>query len=422
MALTSADLQDHGDPGYRIGHYDLEFGYKPSTGRLTARAVLTVVPVAPLTAVVLDLGTFRVDRVLLGGKPARYVHRNGKLRVRGVVTGQVTVEVRYSGTPRPIRTRYWGEVGWDELTDGVIVAGQPIGAPSWFPCNDRVDQKSTYRIAVTAPATYTVVANGVLASHEVTGANATWIYRQEAPMAAYLATVQIGQYEQLSLPGNQLASVPSRLVRAARHDFARQPAMMSVFQELFGPYPFSGYGVVVTEDALEVPVEAQGLSIFGANHVDGRRGHERLVAHELAHQWFGNSVGLASWEDIWLNEGFAAYAEWLWSENSGGPRASELATRSHALLARQPQTLRIGAPVARDMFDDRLYQRGALTLQALRDRVGDAAFFTILRTWTLTHRHTTATTRDFTELAQRHTDADLAPLFTAWLYEPALPT
>lgn len=421
MALTGADLQGHGDPGYRVEHYDLEFGYKPSTGRVTARAVLTVAPVAPLTAVVLDLGTFRVDRVLVSGEPARYVHRNGKLRVRGVVTGRVTVEVRYSGTPRPIRTRHWGEVGWDELTDGVIVAGQPIGAPSWFPCNDRVADKATYRISVTAPATYTVVANGVLADHAVSGANATWVYRQDAPMAAYLATVQIGQYEQLSLPGSQLASVPPRLVRAARHDFARQPAMMSAFTELFGPYPFDGYGVVVTEDDLEVPVEAQGLSIFGANHVDGRRGHERLVAHELAHQWFGNSVGVADWRHIWLNEGFAAYAEWLWSENSGGPPAAELAARARSLLSRQPQTLCVGAPSARDMFDDRLYQRGALTLHTLRDRVGDAAFFTILRTWTLTHRHATATTRDFTELAQRHTDADLGPLFTEWLFEPALP-
>jgi aminopeptidase N len=419
MALT--EFQGHGDPGYRVEHYDLEFGYKPSTGRLTARAVLTVAPVAPLTAIVLDLGTFRVDRVLVSGKPARYAHRGGKLRIRGVVVGPVVVEVRYSGTPRPIRTRHWGDVGWDELTDGVIVAGQPVGAPSWFPCNDRVDHKSTYRITVTAPAAYTVVANGILDEHAVSGANATWVYRQDAPMAAYLATVQIGRYEQLSLPGGQLVSVPSRLSRAARHDFARQPAMMSAFEELFGPYPFDGYGVVVTEDALEVPVEAQGLSIFGANHVDGGRGHERLVAHELAHQWFGNSVGVASWQDIWLNEGFAAYAEWLWSEHSGGPPAASLATRARALLARQPQTLSIGAPSARDMFDDRLYQRGALTLHMLRDRVGDAAFFTILRTWTMTHRHSTATTRDFTELAQRHTDADLGPLFTGWLFEPALP-
>ncbi|OLF14780.1 M1 family metallopeptidase [Actinophytocola xanthii] len=421
MALTGAELYRHGDPGYRVAHYDLELDYKPSTGRVTARAVLAVVPVAPLTTVVLDLGTFRVDRVTVAGKPARYSHREGKLRVRGPVTGPVAVEVRYSGTPRPIRTRYWGDVGWDELTDGVIVAGQPVGAPSWFPCNDRVDDKATYRIAVTAPASYTVVANGALAECRVVGAKATWVYRQDAPMATYLATVQIGRYERLSSSDGEVM-VPPPLVRAAAHDFARQPAMMSVFARLFGSYPFEGYRVVVTADELEVPVEAQGLSIFGANHVDGRRGHERLVAHELAHQWFGNSVGVADWQHIWLNEGFATYAEWLWSEYSGGPPAAVLAGRSRASLSRLPQDLRVGAPTAGEMFDDRLYQRGALTLHALRTRVGDEAFFAILRTWTLTHRYGTATTTDFTALAQYHTDAELGPLFTGWLFEPALPT
>jgi aminopeptidase N len=197
--------------------------------------------------------------------------------------------------------------------------------------------------------------------------------------------------------------------------------MMALFTDLFGPYPFEDYGVVVTDDELEVPVEAQGLSIFGANHVDGRRSFERLVAHELAHQWFGNSVGLADWQHIWLNEGFAAYAEWLWSERSGGRPASALAASSRAYLAGEPQDLVIGDPPARDMFDDRVYQRGALTLHALRERVGDRAFFATVREWTQTYHHAIATTDDFVAIAQRHTETDLAPLFTAWLFSPALP-
>ena len=101
--------------------------------------------------------------------------------------------------------------------------------------------------------------------------------------------------------------------------------MMKLFVKLFGPYPLStGYTVVVTDDDLEIPLEAQGISIFGANHCDGTRSSERLIAHELAHQWFGNSVTVRRWRDIWLHEGFACYAEWLWSEESGGRSADEL--------------------------------------------------------------------------------------------------
>jgi aminopeptidase N len=423
MALRDGDLLGHGNPGYRVSHYDLSLSTKPSTGRLSGKARLTVVAEAADTPLVLDFGPYRIERVLVDGRPERWTHRGGKLRIRGrhLVDTPFPVEIRYAGRPAPLRTRYWGEVGWDELTDGVIVASQPVGAPSWFPCNDLVGAKATFRIEVTVPTTYTVVANGVLAERASGGSTTTWTYVADEPMAPYLATVQIGRYERLLLSSGQVLAVSAGLSRAAQHDFARQPKMMRVFTELFGPYPFAEYAVVVTDDELEVPVEAQSLSIFGANHVDGRRGHERLVAHELAHQWFGNSVGLADWRHIWLNEGFAAYAEWLWSERSGGQSAETLAARSRFVLASRPQNLRIGDPPARDMFDDRLYQRGALTLHTLRAQLGDDVFFPLLREWTAAHRHGTADTAAFVAMAERHAGRSLVAFFDQWLYQPALP-
>jgi len=197
--------------------------------------------------------------------------------------------------------------------------------------------------------------------------------------------------------------------------------MVALFEDLFGPYPFDSYTVVVTDDDLEIPLEAQGLSVFGANHMDGRRGSERLVAHELAHQWFGNSLTVGLWRDIWLHEGFACYAEWLWSEGSGGRSADEQARAAHARLAALPQDLAIGDPGPDAMFDDRLYKRGALTLHALRGHVGDDAFFDVLRTWTDRYRHGTVSTEEFLVCAEEVAGRPVAGLLHRWLHERALP-
>ncbi|GAA4015758.1 M1 family metallopeptidase [Allokutzneria multivorans] len=415
-------LDAHGDDGYSVLRYDLHLDYRPGANRLGGRAVITAVARSALNSVSLDFGPLRVDRILFDGKVVRYAHRLGKLRVRPgrvlAVGEEFTVEVRYAGVPRPNRG-HWGEIGWTQLTDGALVASQPTGASSWFPCNDRPSDKAAYRISVTTAPSYTVIASGTLVSHTGT----TWVYEQPEPTSPYLVSVQIGRYVSAELakaPVRQPAAVPARLLRAFRHDFANQPRMLKEFSRLFGPYPFTEYGVVVVDEELDVPVEAQAMSIFGSNHVDGRRGSERLVAHELAHQWFGNSVTASDWRHIWLHEGFATYAEWLWAE-ADGRSCHALALRSHAKLAQLPQDLTLSAPGVRRIFDDRVYERGALTLHALRTAMGDAAFFRLLREWTTAHRHSTATTPDFISLAEAHSAVDVRPLLGAWLDEAPLP-
>ncbi|NUL04810.1 M1 family metallopeptidase [Streptomyces lunaelactis] len=428
--VTDSYLPQHGDSGYRTAEYDLELDYRPLPGRLAGRARITAVAERTLPEVVLDLGPFRINRVLVdGARPARYTHRADKLRIRPAkplrAGASFTVEVRYTGVPHPVRTPDWGDLGWEQLEDGALVASQPSGARSWFPCNDRPDDKAVYRIAVTTPSPYTVVANGALTSRTISASTTTWVYEQPAPMASYLATVQIGAYELVDVahsgPVPQPAAVPRELLGRFEHDFARQPQMMMAFTDLFGPYPFDDYGVVVVDEELDVPVEAQGLSIFGSNHVDGRRGSERLIAHELAHQWFGNSLTVADWRHIWLNEGFAKYAEWLWSEVSGGPSAAALAAKSRDKLALLRQDIKIADPGLRRLFDDRLYERGGLTMHALRTVMGHAAFVTLLREWTATRRHGVVTTEEFIALAQRHSAHPLEGLFRMWLYDTKLP-
>ncbi|ACZ88967.1 M1 family metallopeptidase [Streptosporangium roseum] len=412
----------HGDDGYRVEHYDLSLDYRVASNRLGGIARLSAVALGPLDRLVLDLGAFRVGGVLVNGEAARFTHRGGKLHLAPgrLGAGPFSVEVRYSGNPRPVSS-HWGGLGWEQLTDGVIVASQPIGAPSWFPCNDRPDDKASYRISVTTASPYTVIANGELVSTRRAASATTWVYEQAEPMASYLASVQIGRYQQADLGAGTRLVFPAGLAARVRYDFGRQDRMMEVFSERFGPYPFGSYTAVVVDDELEIPVEAQGMSIFGVNHVDGRRGEERLVAHELAHQWFGNSLTIAGWRDIWLHEGFAAYAEWIWSEASGDMPAGDLAARWHRRLAALPQDFVLADPGARLLFDDRVYKRGALTLHALRRTMGDAPFFALLREWTAGHRHGSVTTEQFTDLASRRTTEPLERLFADWLYGSRLP-
>ncbi|TYB69010.1 M1 family metallopeptidase [Nonomuraea sp. PA05] len=413
----------HGDHRYGVSYYDLRLAYRVPANRLDGTALLTVSAAEHLAALELDFGKLRVAAVTVDGVPARYAHARGKLRVtlpRPLPAGErAVVEVRYSGKPVPVSSP-WGGLGWEELSDGALVAGQPIGAPSWFPCNDRPDDKASYRISVTTASAYQVIANGVLFDRRRGAGTTTWIYDQAEPMASYLASVQIGRYQIIEYDGSRLAC-PPRLAARVRHDFGRQGQMMTLFRGLFGPYPFAGYTVVVADDDLEIPVEAQGMSIFGRNHVDGVRGSERLVAHELAHQWFGNSLTVACWGDIWLQEGFAAYAEWLWSEASGGPPAGEHAQRWRQRLTLLPQNFILADPGEAALFDDRVYKRGALTLHALRELMGDEAFFTALRAWTTEHQHGTVTTREFAGHVQRHSAQPVGPLLSAWLHEKPLP-
>ncbi|MEV4641379.1 M1 family metallopeptidase [Actinoplanes sp. NPDC049548] len=424
---TDPYLPEHGNGGYAVLHYDLDLDYRIASNRLAGRAVVTAVAVQALSRFSLDLGRFRIQDVRVDGRPAKYTHRPDKLHVkpeRPIGAGDTfRVEIRYAGKPVPVSGR-WGELGWEELTDGVIVASQPNGSPSWFPCNDHPADKARFRVAVTTSSPYAVLVTGDLVSRRRGPGTTTWVYEREEPTAPYLMSVQIGRYEQVALTVGEVvqrAAVPPGVRAAFAHDFGRQGEIMEALQRLFGPYPFREYVVVVTDDELDDPVEAQGMAVFGKNHVDGRRTHERLVVHELAHQWFGNSLTVADWRHIWLNEGFATYAEWLWSGVSGDLPTDALAEQWYARVAARPAAVLVADPGVDRMFDPVVYKRGALTVHALRKKVGNEAFFPLLRSWVAEHEHGTVTTEQFRAHAQRFSREPLDALFTAWLDSTALP-
>lgn len=421
-----------GNEGYTVTSYDLTLDYKVMSNRLTAVAEITVIMQITSTNLTLDLRNLRVAKVSAhGASVAKFAQTDTKLKVSftgSVLAGStVILTVRYGGNPKPNRS-VWGEVGWEELEEGLLVASQPDGASSWFPCNDHPSNKAKFRFDVTADSPFTVIANGQLTSKTVKSSRTRWVYESQEPMATYLATLQLGQFTALELPHDSVpmhAFIPADLRAEVTEDFGSQQRMLSYFEECFGPYPFEQYTVVVVDEELEIPLESQGISVFGRNHADGNHSEDRLIAHELAHTWFGNSLTVSEWKHIWLHEGFACYAEWLWSEHDGGLSADALARSHWKRLSLLPQDLLLSDPGPSLMFDDRIYKRGALLLHALRLTMGDQKFFMMLRAWTGRHNLANVTTGNFLTLAREFGGADAVSLVLAWLNElplPELPT
>jgi len=423
-------LPTSGNGGYLAEHYDLALDYRVATNRLSATAIITARALTGLDRFSLDCAGLSVDKVTVNGVPARRIaHTARKLTITVAATlpAGETFEVlmRYRGAPHPLRSA-WGEVGWEELDDGVLVSGQPCGAQTWFPCNDHPSNKATYRISVSCESGYTVVSNGALVSQSARSGRTKWTYDVKEPMATYLATVSIGRYRRRDLaaaPVAQSLFFPADMSAEVATDFAQLGEMLAFFSQVFGPYPFSAYSVVVTDDELEIPLEAHGLAVFGRNHADGLHGSDRLIAHELAHQWYGNSLTVSTWRDIWLQEGFACYAEWLWEEQRGGLTADQNAHAFRSELNKLPKDLVVGDPGPRDMFDDRVYKRGALALHAIRRALGDDAFFAALAAYTLAFRHGHVTTDSFVTFFSRHTGSRAIGTFVdRWILQEALPS
>ncbi len=419
-------LPTSGNIGYEVLHYEIDLDYRVGSNRLTAGVVITARTTQDVSRLSLDVAGLIVDRVTIDGERPKKVTSTARklvlVPVEPIAAGsEVEIVVRYHGTPHPLRSE-WGEVGWEELADGVLVASQPNGASTWFPCNDHPSDKATYDITVVCESAYDVVANGRLVTKTASASRTRWTFAVTEPMATYLATVQIGRYRPRELPGVTVHA-PAQLQRQAATDFAPVARMREAFEELFGPYPFDEYSVVVTADELEIPLEAHGMAIFGRNHVDGAHGDDRLIAHELAHQWFGNSLTVRRWQHIWLHEGFACYAEWLWSEASGGTSADALARRHLALLAQQPRDIVVGDPGPRLLFDDRVYKRGALGLHAVRRHIGDTAFFDALRGLTERHRFGHVEPEDVVGAFSAAPGGEgVRQLIQRWIYEKALPS
>ncbi|MDI6098479.1 M1 family metallopeptidase [Actinoplanes sp. NEAU-A12] len=412
----------YGNGGYDVGAYDLALRYEPSTGRLSGTATITATATQDLSRFNLDLAGLSATAVTVDGITATAAAEAAELVVTpatGIGNGRgFTVVVTYGGVPAPTENDTLGTSGWlRDGSEGAVALGQPESASTWFPVNDHPSDKATFRLAMTVPEGVEVIGNGVPGQHDTAGGLTTWRWAETSPMASYLATVVIGQYRittgthagrpmVTAIPESMPADGP------AAKSLARTGEITEFLATQFGPYPFAANGgVVVAEEQIRYALETQSRPVYGNTFfLTGE--NTSVVAHELAHQWFGDSVALTRWQDIWLNEGFATYAEWLWSEHNGDETAQELFDERYSAFNWSEAP---GDPTPRRLFGDAVYQRGGMTVHALRKTIGDDAFFKLVKSWTADHRDGNVTTAQFISAAEAAAGRGLDTFFAAWL-------
>lgn len=421
-----------GNGGYDIDHYDISFIWNDERREIDAVAAIALQATQDLSQFNLELEGFVINDITIDNAPATYSRDERELTVVPASLiedgDMVTVIVDYEGMPTEVASLTAPFVGgWTDLGDTVFVVGEPEGASGWYPVNEHPLDKATYRLSITADSDLVVAANGVQISATDNGDDTTtWVYQSEDLQASYLTTLVIGDF--VFHQGEPSASgVPVRhyFHRSVEEEsiatMARTGQMIDAFEARFGPYPFELYGSAVVNGELGLALETQTLSIFGSDFVDFQASSEDIVAHELAHQWFGNYVSIAQWSDIWLNEGFATYSEYLWFEAADPNYDIDAAIRSDyedygSALDSPP-----GAPPSDNIFNASVYLRGGFTLHALRLTIGDDAFFQLLTTYVEEFGGGNALTSDFTGLAEDISGQDLEAFFDSWLFDSELP-
>jgi aminopeptidase N len=413
-----------GNGGYNVSHYGLNLSYEPATNQLTGTATISATATQDLSRFDLDLRGFTISRLDVEGRAATFTRDGQELIVTprpGIRDGTAfTVVVGYAGTPTVVTDPDFSIEGWVPTADGAFVVGEPQGSPAWYPANDNPRDKATYDFSVSVPAGLTVMANGVLVSHDTSGGRTTWVWRETDPMAPYLATATLGNFDlTISTAGGVPSYVAVDPQLSTGNVLRKLPAIVDFYRSIYGPYPFNAAGAIVdSAKVVGYSLETQTKPVFD------RMPDETTLAHEQSHMWFGDSVTLTEWPDIWLHEGFATWSEWIWSEHEGNASAHQLFehyynTPAHDIRFWTPPPGDPGAPFY--LFNGTIYVRGAMTLQALREKVGDLAFFQIMRGWATQNRYGNVTTAQFIALSEQLSGMDLDHFFDVWLYVPDKP-
>jgi aminopeptidase N len=414
-----------GNGGYDVEDYDIALDVDVEGNLISGTVTIDATATQDLSAFNLDLTGLTVDEVAVDSEPAAFGREQGELTITPAqplaADDEFIVEVRYHGSPELIHDPCAPiPLGWQPQTGGSFVVSEPSGAMNWYPANNHPGDKATYTLRITVPQPYEVAANGVLSETVQADGGATYVWRVDQPMASYLATVQIGDYDvATSTTASGIAIrnyFPSGTPAGVQASFAGTPAMIEFIEDLIAPYPFDAYGVVLLTEPAGWALETQTLSTFGSNGSPD----PATVMHELAHSWFGNSVSPATWQDVWLNEGFATYFEALWLDHTGQHPIDKAMAATYEMIA-QAGAGPPASPEVEELFGLAVYYRGAYALHALRQAVGDETFFHILREYYRRHEGGNASTADFIAVAGEIGGETASVVLHPWLYDDAVP-
>lgn len=417
---------DIGTSAYDVTHYAIDLTYEQA-GSIRASTTITAKAAARLESFGLDFVGLDVDSVTVDGSRAEVTRTKEKLIVTPAssVEGDFTTVVAYRGTPKTYLDPDESSEGWLPTKGGATVMSQPVGAMSWFPNNNTPRDKATFDIVLTVPKGLEAASNGVLSSKRTGPDGTTWAWKQSEPMVPYLAMISIGQYQvfdsTMKLADGRTLPI-STFIDSSFGPLKRERALLEesirLGERLYGPYPGASAGLVVEKVGVEYALETQDRAVYDGVPDD------LTIMHETAHQWIGNSVGLRDWGDIWLNEGFATHAEWSWSADHGGDSLSKALTKAYREFPESDEFWTLPPAdlgEAANLFSDPTYHRGAMTLEALRQRIGDDDFTRLRSSWATENQGRTVTTKQFISLAEKVSGTDLDGFFRAWLFAPTRP-
>lgn len=411
---------------YDVLRYDISMSLDPVKRKIDNTVRVTLTPVSDIERLEFDLsGDLSVRNITMGKKQVEFSHVSDRLIFDADLKKGDTAEivVEYSGDPSRKRNFFFGRIN---KVDVVYTLNEPENANDWLVCNDTPDDKALVSFAITADSSLTSVSLGHLDSVSTNGAKGlrTYYWRSGIPLPTYLISFftsryVVGRAEYQSTTSGKLLPLYVYGLPWQGSKFDRiledHKRFIEVFEKYFGEYPFPGekYSVAAflwQSGAMEYPT----VSGFGSRLIDDYPAQQNIFIHELAHQWFGNSVSPKGWGDIWLNEGFATFCEWLYLEELDSREKTNTLARA-LTYAKEPEYLKGPLLNPEDLFAARVYIKGAWVLRMLRNETGDEMFFKAIREYYETFKYGNASTEDLIKIFEKASGRDLREFFDQWV-------